>query len=75
MVTEIVLSNHNVSQSLRQKSFSLVPDICISKCGLVHQLSLSFSFGVFFGNLNKHSVSRFHLFIMFIASTVNQVFV
>ena len=75
MVTEIVLSNHNVSQSLRQKSFSLVPDICISKYGLVHQLHSHFHLVFSLAILNKHSVSRFHLFIMFIASTVNQVFV
>ena len=43
VVTEIVLSNHNISQSLRQKSFSLVPNICISKCGLIKsQLLLIF---------------------------------
>ena len=45
-------SDHNVSQSLRQKSFSLVPKICIRKYGLEEsQLTLTnfhlvFSLGI-----------------------------
>ena len=47
VVTLIVLSNHNVSQSLIQKSFSLVPNIGISKCGLVQSQLLLMSIWCF----------------------------
>ena len=67
------MSNHKVSQSLRQKSFSLVPNICISKYGLVQsQLSLIFIWCFLWESKLSFS-RRFHLFIMFIVSAVTQV--
>ena len=71
VVTEIVLSNHNVPRSLKQKSLVWCQTYA-SRNVVEYRVSYhSFPFGVSFGNLNKHSVSRFHLFIMFIASAVN----
>ena len=59
------MSNHNVSDSVSEANVILL------RCqGVSYHL---FSFCVFFGNLNKDSISRFHVFIVFIVSAVNAV--